>query len=89
MKLTLNKQDSVYTAEFVADGNFALHAEIPKGGSLTVSQRSADTGHYAHTCTLHTAPGEEAVDADFTASVWPKHIQLRTVDEGVTVEVSY
>lgn len=58
-------------------------------GAITVSQRNSETGSYAHTCTLHTAPGESAVDADFTASVWPKHIELRTACEDVTVEVNY
>lgn len=89
MKVELNKTGSVYVGTFTADGNFALHAEIPGGGAITISQRSSDTGSYAHTCTLNTAPGESAVDADFTASVWPKNIELRTACEGVTVDVNY
>lgn len=67
--------EGLYVAHATINGNVALHVEREEKGYLTIKQRSTEIGKYA-TCYKEAEPRREIVDADITASVFPKYLEI-------------
>lgn len=76
-ELTFTLQnDGFYTAEFKAEGDFALHIERNQPDTIMMLQKSMENANYA---VVDDSLGNGLViDADIRGFIAPKWIQLKT-----------
>ena len=77
-----------WSAEFEATGDFNLHLERVKSGSLVVSQRGTPEGAYDAAFVKGMYEGGMVIDSDFGALVYPKYIKVVSGSEVVKAFVT-
>lgn len=80
MELGFNRVGGRWVAEFEATGDFNLHIERRKRGSLAVFQKSTEAGQYASESSWSDS-AETVVNRDFKVGIAPKHIKVVSSSE--------
>lgn len=75
MKLEFKKVGSRYEAEFEATGDFNLHIERQKRGSLAIFQKTSVDDKYASESS-YSDSAEPIVNKDFSMLIYPKFIKV-------------
>lgn len=87
MELNFSKTGNVWAAEFVAEGDFNVHIEKAEGFT-SFYQRTAG-GKYGYVRDLGNLSGDETIDFDFTALVYPKDIKIVCANKPVVGVVTF
>lgn len=88
MEIEVRKEGWKHIAEFTATQDFNLHIEKQSQGRTFVYQRTTDSGEYASLDYYGNYLGNQIVDADFSALIYPKHIRV-VCEQPMTVRVTY
>lgn len=80
MELEFNRVGGRWVAEFEATGDFNLHVERKKRGSLALFQKSTEAGQYASESSWSDS-AETIVNRDFKVGIAPKHIKVVSSSE--------
>lgn len=89
MELNFNKtSQNVYEAVFEASGDFNLHVERVKNGTLEVYQRGVAEGEYDFAWSAGIG-ARKVIDYDFGALVYPKWIKVTSGSKVVKGEVTF
>lgn len=75
MELEFKKVGSRYEAEFEATGDFNLHIERQKRGSLAIFQKTSVDDKYASESS-YSDSAEPIVNKDFSMLIYPKFIKV-------------
>lgn len=89
MELTFEKvNEHRYEAYFEASGDFNLHVERVKNGTLEVYQRGVAEGEYDFAWSAGIG-ARKVIDYDFAAFVYPKRIKVVSSSEVVNGYVNF
>lgn len=88
MELTFNRDGGSFVAEFVATADFNLHIE-KSSGDIWIMQKTTENGKYDSIDGLHILAGNSVIDYDFVASIWPKHIMIKSEVEPTLAVVTF
>lgn len=88
MEIEVRQEGKNYVAEFTATQDFNLHMEKESQGNTYLYQRTTDSGEYASLDYYGNYLGNQVVDADFSALIYPKHIRV-VCEQPMTVRVTY
>lgn len=91
MDLTFTQQgNGLFTAEFQAEGPFALHLEVPEVGHLRVRQTSVEGSSYALVDEMPLDDQyKKVVDRQFVGDLWPLWIQVETGSQPTLAVVTF
>ena len=89
MEITFEKvNEHRYEAYFEAPGDFNLHVERVKNGTLEVYQRGVAEGEYDFSWSAGIG-ARKVIDYDFAAFVYPKWIKVVSSSEVVSASVNF